>query len=125
MTLAGLDPKWWAAPGRRGQGIVFRCPHCLRVYLCVAFANPLDGGPPWDIGTHERRPIRPLWDVLYGPMVDGRYQGAVLQPGTNVVPPGFLWTRSGESFTDLSLSPSVDASAAGCWHGFVANGQVT
>jgi hypothetical protein len=24
----------------------------------------------------------------------------------------------------LALSPSVDASRAGCWHGFITNGQV-
>jgi hypothetical protein len=124
VRLGDLDPKFWATPGRRGQGIVFLCPHCRRAYLCVAFANPLDGGPAWDIGTHERRPISQLWDVLYGPRVDGRYVGAVLQPGTEVVPPGHLWTRTGESFDDLTLMPSVDASKAGCWHGFVANGEI-
>lgn len=124
MRLADLDPTFWAAPGRRGQGIVFLCPHCRRTYLCVAFANPIDGGDPWDIGTLERRPIRELWDVLYGPRVEGRYVGAVLQPGTEVVPPGHLWQRAGDTFGSLSLTPSVDASRASCWHGFVTNGEV-
>jgi hypothetical protein len=125
MRLAELEPKWWAEPGRVGQGVVFRCPHCRATWLCVAFANPLDGGAPWDIGTNERRPISKLWDVLYGPLAGGRYQGAVLQPGDLVVPPGHLWTRHGEAFEALTLAPSVDASAAGCWHGFLQNGAVT
>jgi hypothetical protein len=90
----------------------------------VAFANPLDGGAPWDIGTRERRPIRKLWEVLYGPLVGGRFQGGVIEAGTAVVPPGHLWTRTGETFETLSLSPSVDASPAGCWHGFVQNGGI-
>lgn len=36
-----------------------------------------------------------------------------------------LWQRSGETFETLSLSPSVDASAHGHWHGFITNGVVT
>lgn len=66
MRLEELEPKWWAAPGRHGQGVVFRCPCCRKDWLCVAFANPVDGGPAWDIGTRERRPIRQLWELLYG-----------------------------------------------------------
>jgi hypothetical protein len=124
VKLTELKPQLWAEPGRHGQGLVFLCPHCATTYICVAFANPLDGGAPWDIGTHDRRPISKLWNLLYGPLVEGRYQGGVLQAGTAVIPPGFLWQRTGETFDDLSLFPSIDASAAGCWHGFVVNGGI-
>jgi uncharacterized protein DUF6527 len=129
VRLGALDPKWWAAPGRHGQGIVFLCPHCRRCYLCVAFANPLDGGAPWDIGTETHRPISRLWDIIYGPRADergdwGTAGSGVLPVGTEVVPPGYLWTRTGDTFEMLTLSPSVDASKAGCWHGFVTNGEV-
>ena len=123
MRLTDLDPKLWAAAGRHGQGVVFLCPHCRVTYLCVAFANPLDGGAPWNIGTHECRPIRQLWELLYGDLGDPAVRGAVLPKGTNVVPPGFLWQRTGETFEDLTLTPSVDASPAGCWHGFVTKGD--
>lgn len=34
-----------------------------------------------------------------------------------------LWTRSGEDFATLTLSPSVHA--VGHWHGWVRNGMVT
>lgn len=35
-----------------------------------------------------------------------------------------LWTRSGgTTFDDLSLTPSIDASAHGHWHGFITNGE--
>lgn len=133
MRLIDLEPKFWAAPGRRGQGLVFRCPHCFAkpgaTYLCIAFANPLDGKPAWDIGTPLHRPISRLWAVLYGdveaPAEPGSLRpGALLPVGSLCVPPGHLWTRSGESFADLSLHPSVDASGAGCWHGWVTNGEV-
>ena len=36
-----------------------------------------------------------------------------------------LWQRTGETFDSLTLSPSIDASATGHWHGFIANGEVT
>jgi hypothetical protein len=36
-----------------------------------------------------------------------------------------LWQRTGETFDDLTLSPSIDASQHGCWHGFITNGEVT
>lgn len=35
------------------------------------------------------------------------------------------WTRSGESFNDLTLTPSVDCSVSGHWHGSITNGEVT
>lgn len=43
-----------------------------------------------------------------------------------------LWTRTGETFETLSLSPSVDYTKydngtvrdPGCWHGFITNGEV-
>lgn len=129
MKLTELEPKWFAEPGRHGQGVVFLCPHCRGGYLCVPFANPLDGGAPFDIGTEQARPIHRLWELLYGdldaPAERGTVRpGAVLPVGSWVVPPGFLWTRTGDTFETLTLSPSVDASRSGCWHGFVQGGEI-
>jgi Spy/CpxP family protein refolding chaperone len=36
-----------------------------------------------------------------------------------------LWHREGTTFEDLSLTPSIDASHFGHWHGFVTRGEVT
>lgn len=33
-----------------------------------------------------------------------------------------IWTMTGEDFHDLTLSPSVDASGAGHWHGSISSG---
>jgi hypothetical protein len=38
---------------------------------------------------------------------------------------GLLWTRSGDTFDTLTLSPSIDASKHGHWHGVITNGEVT
>ena len=35
-----------------------------------------------------------------------------------------LWHRTGETFETLTLSPSIDASKHGHWHGFLVNGEV-
>lgn len=34
------------------------------------------------------------------------------------------WQRTGDTFETLSLSPSLDASRQGHWHGFITNGEV-
>lgn len=111
MRLEELEPKWWAEEGRQGQGFVFRCPHCLKVWICVALANPLDGGAPWTLSPSPRS----MWEVIYP---------TVLPKGEVLVPPGILWERAGQDFAGLSVRPSVDASRSGHWHGFILEGGV-
>ncbi len=131
MRISDLDPHWWAEPGRHGQGVVFLCPHCREGFLAVPFDPPLDGGPPFNVGNEQSRPIHRLWEILYGNL-DEKVEhgtvreGAVLPVGAWVVPPGVVWHRvAGDTFDTLTLSPSVDASRAGCWHGCVTGGAIT
>lgn len=35
-----------------------------------------------------------------------------------------IWEMTGSTFEDLTLSPSVDASKFGHWHGFIIAGEV-
>lgn len=35
-----------------------------------------------------------------------------------------LWTRTGDTFETVTLSPSIDASGHGHWHGHIRNGQI-
>jgi hypothetical protein len=114
VKLTELKPRWFAEPGRTGQGVTFDCPCCRtqppekQVRLAVTFKNPLDGGSSFPLNK-----MRVLWEAI-NPNKD---------PGMPVtVPPGFLWERSGDSFEEMSFMPSVDASPAGHWHGFVRNG---
>lgn len=109
MRLTELDPRWWGEGDRR-LGISFRCPHCLTQRLGVAFANPPDGGAPSAIVTDAGMP-QVIRDHLDQQTFD--------------VPPGHLWSRQGDDFASLTLSPSIDASKAGHWHGNVTNGEVT
>lgn len=37
---------------------------------------------------------------------------------------GIKWNREGDTFETLSLTPSIDASKWGHWHGFVKQGWI-
>jgi len=90
------------------MGLMFDCLHCVKagirsedsrmVRIPVAFTNPVDGGAP------------------FGP--ESRPNGVPI--------PRVLWTRVGDTFETLSLSPSIDASKTheGGWHGHVRGGWV-
>jgi hypothetical protein len=96
MKLTELKPRFFKEPDQEGVvGLTFLCPHCQTTRLGVHFN---DVGHTL-IGVHEPEAVR-------------------AQPGVEV------WTLTGTSFEDLSLTPSVDASATGHWHGFVTQGSV-
>jgi hypothetical protein len=111
VTLDDLQPRWvggrYGEPSRHGMGVGFGCPCCRgtarATRLVVYFANPVDGGPPaddsFDHGFAE---------------VDGALH--------NQHP---RWTRAGDTFETLTLTPSIDASAHGHWHGFITCGTIT
>lgn len=106
MKLIDLDPRWWGDGSGRRLGVSFLCPHCREVRLGVAFTNPDDGGSPYPFNDIPLRLEH------------------VHEPRTFDVPPGAHWQRSGEMFDIMTLSPSIDASKSGHWHGFVQNGEV-
>ncbi len=84
------------ATAAEAQGIRFLCPACFTK----------NGGK---VGTHGL-------DVTFA----GR--GATDEQGShgNGGKPS-RWQVSGDSFENLSLSPSIDV---GCWHGYVTNGAI-
>lgn len=91
MRLTDLEPSWLiATEGRVGQGITFKCPHCLTQRVGIFFANPIDG----------------------------------LEPAGPEYHPSPRWHRTGTMFEDISISPSVDVSSSGHWHGFIINGEI-
>lgn len=95
MKLVDLSPEWIHQRHKRVVGVRFSCPHCRETQIQVLFINPPDGGP--------------------AQKDDPEFAGNNW---------GHRWARSGLSFDDLSLSPSVDASASGHWHGWVLHGEV-
>lgn len=78
------------------NGISFLCPHCHSTRLAVFFVPPID---PEGWGAV----------ILGGGYVEGQKK----------------WTREGgETFENLSLTPSIDFSRHGHWHGHVVAGEV-
>jgi hypothetical protein len=110
VRLAELNPRWVAeadAPEGHKQGVSFVCPHCMdpNNRLAVFFNPPVVGNPP-DITQIHR-------DQADSGHLADHHVGRI------------VWTRvSGETFDDLTLTPSIDASAWGCWHGHITNGEV-
>jgi len=112
MKLIDLKPRWFDVPGvgTNRDGVTFFCPcdKCragVPVRLGIQFANPIEGH-------------------TLPPMTDSDKLRHVHDLGTFDVPPGTLWQRTGETFETLTLSPSVDASKSGHWHGHVTNGEI-
>lgn len=107
MRLTELHPRWGADydiligghvvhdENRVGMGLTFRCPHCVRAGVET----------PTRLGVFFVNPV------------DGK-------PHTDDQDLQHLWTRTGTSFEDLTLTPSIDASAHGHWHGYLTNGEI-
>jgi len=112
MKLTDLDPRWFDVPGvgTNRDGLTFLCP-CEKcrsgqaVRLGVQFANPVEGHPGIEMTEAEK--LRHVHEL-----------------GTFDVPPGHMWQRTGDTFDTMTLSPSVDASKSGHWHGCVRDGQI-
>jgi Family of unknown function (DUF6527) len=95
MMLVDLAPRWYALEaGGPRVGFTFDCPHCRFQRLGVLF-------------VHEGHEAIEEWYI--------RAQHDQ----------GHLWTLNGQDdFGTLTLTPSVDASASGHWHGWLTRGMV-
>lgn len=97
MRLTELDPRWYSVSGGARHGMTFDCPHCLGSGSRLAIALHLDGT------NFDPDPANPQ-QFMAGETV---------------------WTiASGNSFEDLTLTPSVDASQHGHWHGCITGGAI-
>lgn len=101
MRLSELEPRWV-----HENVFVFRCPHCRETWIsCKNVA----------MGVGDQIEL---------------FQGAGLDPqGPKyaVVPmrADCAWTIEGRDFASMTVKPSIDASAAGHWHGHITNGEIT
>jgi hypothetical protein len=93
VKLADLNPRWFGVDGLV-VGVSFDCPCCAGA-------------------TRLAVPFEPTFAF---PGVEPHGEGhTYLQPDPH-------WKRAGDSFDNLTLTPSVDASKHGHWHGSIANG---
>lgn len=96
--LTDLEPRWI-----HEDVFVFLCPHCRAMLLSC------------------KRVVMSRWEQCQ------IFATQLGEWSDRVVPckPDCAWKfERGESFATMSVSPSLDASAAGHWHGTIAGGKV-
>ena len=101
MKLTDLEPRW-INPER--SVFIFRCP-----------ARPNDA---WLSCKRVAMRIRDQMDM---------FREAVKDDAVKVVvpmEPDYCWAISGDDFSTMTVSPSIDASKAGHWHGHITNGEI-
>ena len=95
MTLLDLEPKWI-----NDNIFIFLCPHCKSIWISC------------------KNIIKSAYDQ-YNLFMD-------LNLDKDVVPckSDFCWVISCKEFNNITVTPSIDASASGHWHGHITNGQI-
>lgn len=101
MKLIELEPRWIVAGGQ-AVGFVFRCP-----------TRP----DRWQTCFDESPPNDEQWALIRSVLPEAEwcsFQGCT---------PGTKWTIKGD-FHNLTVTPSLDGSAGGNWHGHITNGEI-
>jgi hypothetical protein len=99
MKLTDLKPRWiglsnWESEDDFYIGVSFQSPMKTGQRLAVLFDPPIDPA-----GLAEKYG----WGKMF--------------------PDAKHWQRTGDTFENLTLSPSLDFSARGEWHGLITNGE--
>jgi len=101
MRLIDLQPRWLSE-----NVFVFKCPHCVR------------GGreqPYWLSCKNVPMKISDQFELWHASGLEG-----VMVPMNEAT----AWKFSGKDFETLSVTPSIDASPSGDWHGYITNGGI-
>ncbi|RUU29780.1 hypothetical protein [Mesorhizobium sp. M6A.T.Ce.TU.016.01.1.1] len=108
MKLTDLDPRWIMKDGKR-IGFIFRSPTQRdrhRQYQSCFETPP----------SHKEQ---------FEMFNDLEQYGATIIQGCN---PNARWTIAGgidtATFETMTVTPSLDGSPGGLWHGFITNGQI-
>lgn len=112
MRLTDLEPRWLMKDGHR-VGFIFRSPTRQTCWQSCFLSSP---------------PRREQWalfaDALKGDDDDREFGHADVQGCSQ----GTHWTITpaieDADFASLSVTPSLDGSAGGNWHGFITNGEI-
>jgi Family of unknown function (DUF6527) len=102
VRLVDLDPQW-AELGGVKIGFSFFCPHCLTTVLFVAIVP--------STYTNQCRILSRMYPDNEGDIITAREN--------------FAWQFNGYSFFSMTINPSIDASRAGHWHGWIKDGEIT
>ncbi|MBY0581547.1 MAG: hypothetical protein K2P68_01335 [Sphingomonas sp.] len=104
MKLIDLDPRWLIKDGLR-VGFVFKSPTNQAEWQSC-FENPPSIGEQCD-----------LFDEQVG-------EDAIVQPCNAAAHWQIAGGINAASFETMTVTPSLDGSAGGLWHGFITNGEI-
>lgn len=99
LRLVDLKPRWL-----NENLFAFLCPHCRMILLtCKRVA----------MSSREQHAVcqRALGEDWNMEVVCSK--------------PDVAWKMSGDDFATMTISPSIDASASGHWHGHINQGRIT
>jgi hypothetical protein len=105
MKLIELNPQWFTFNEQR-IGFIFKCPCC-------------PNGPTYLTCKNRVLEITQQWDIIENQFPD--IDLSELVPAKVE----FSWKILSNDFNTLSVTPSIDASSSGHWHGYITNGEVT
>jgi hypothetical protein len=97
--LSELSPRWI-----HPDVFVFKCPHCMQWWIPCKRIE-MSSKAQYDLYEKE---FGEDWNSLVIPVKES-----------------FSWKISGDEFDSMTVSPSIDASHSGHWHGNIANGEIT
>lgn len=98
MRLLDLEPRWIY----KNKIFTFKCPHCRRDWLTCKRV----------VMSHRQQ--REIAEAAFGDDI------------SNVVlcQDDCAWSFSSFDFATISVSPSLDASKSGNWHGHISSGMI-
>lgn len=98
MKLTDLEPAWLSPD----------------VFI---FKSPTGRG---DLLTCKRVPMSHIdqYDLIYANNLQYRKQIIIMSNEE------MAWSFEGNDFSTMTVSPSIDASASGNWHGHIINGEI-
>ena len=129
MKLSDLKPRWLTHNGER-VAIMFLCPHCSAKgeARLTCFFKPAEDLPmvPSDYPIESLAGANGQWLLFYEALKELGHPDPVEGAWHDVVSckRSIAWTRVGDDFDSMSITPSIDASQSGHWHGFITNGEV-
>lgn len=133
MRLVDLDPRWLLDGGRR-VGFVFRCPlwdrdpkyQWWQTCFFEAGRKFLTCNLPECYEADRWNCAHSQCGLVEAAGVDpGKAQGCEVQCAWQVIGPnGQPMSPDLASFETLSVTPSLDGSKGGLWHGHVTNGEI-
>jgi hypothetical protein len=100
MRLTELSPQWL---DEAQTLFVFLCPHCRVEYLSCKNVVML------------AKEQRLLFEKAFGPDENLMVVGSE---------PDCAWQMSSKDFENMSITPLLDASKSGHWHGHITNGEI-